>query len=96
MRASARLARRSRLRITSILVATLLITGFLAMVVATPVTWLGTLNGGSAAGPTLGAQLVSAFISEWAQQTVTIIATACVLTLLFTDLKRRTEADQYL
>ena len=96
MKASAALTRRSRLRVISILLATLLVTGFISLAVATPISWIATLNGGSAAGPTLGSQLVSEFITQWAQQAVTIIASASVLTLLYTDLKRRSEGAQYL
>ena len=86
---SAKLARRNRLRITIIFFMTALLSSSIAMLIATPVAWLGTLNGTTAAGQTLGSQIATAFITTWAQQTVTIIATASVLTLLFTDLHRR-------
>ena len=93
LRESANLARRSRLRITIIFFMTALLSSSIAMLIATPVAWLGTLNGTTAAGQTLGSQIVTAFITTWAQQTVTIIATASVLTLLFTDLHRRRETQ---
>ena len=93
LRDSAALARGNRLRITSIFLMTALLSTSIAMLIATPVAWLGTLNGTTAAGQTLGSQIATAFITTWAQQTVTIIATASVLTLLFADLRRRRDAQ---
>lgn len=92
LRQSAALARRHRLRITTIFIMTALLSSSIAMLIATPIAWLGTLNGSTAAGPTLGSQLATAFITTWAQQTVTIVAMASVLTLLFVDLHRRRTA----
>lgn len=93
LRDSADMARRNRLRITSIFIMTALLSSSIAMLIATPIAWLGTLNGTTAAGQTLGSLLATAFITTWAQQAVTIIATASVLTLLFADLHRRRAAQ---